>query len=330
MPNIRALLGECYEIMSDMPGHSFSSCVTDPHYGTEFMDEHWGFDFPGVKYWGEIHRLLLPGSFLMAFCGTRRSHRLACAIEDAGFEIRDSIAWIYNKGNPKSHNVGRRGREADPTFPEIWDEWGTKLRPMHEPIIVAMKPREGTYYNNAEKYGVSGLWIEGNRIDLRPGEKKVQLTWDDGAHPFIAGSGNAYTSRETDEGRWPPNVAMAKDIGEVLDRRMDGVSRFYYCPKVNIPERNLGLEGEVNTHPTVKPLDLMRWLCRLTKTPYGAKVLDPFMGSGSTGMACALEGFDFLGIEIRRKWFDIAVQRIWWAEREAERPQQLRLGEEDG
>jgi site-specific DNA-methyltransferase (adenine-specific) len=257
------------------------------------MGKAW--DNTGIAYdvtvWQQCLRVLKPGGHLVAFGGSRTYHRLAVAIEDAGFEIRDQIQWIYGSGFPKSHNLKDK-----------YEGWGTALKPAHEPAVLARKPLCGTVAGNVMAWGVGALNIDGTRID---GES----------------------------GRWPANVILDEDAATALDMQSGGgVSRFFYTAKASKSEREAGLyyeewqpaggmqgrqdgslQGEpihrANHHPTVKPLSLMRYLVRLV-TPPGGKVLDPFMGSGSTGCASILEGFDFVGIDITPEYVAIAQKRI--------------------
>ena len=203
--------GDCIEVMRSLPENSVDTCITDPPYELGFMGKKW--DSSGIAFqpdtWAEVYRLLKPGGLLLAFSGTRTYHRMVCAIEDAGFEIRDTIAWVYGSGFPKSYDIskgidkqagaerevvaktGQRcgvfahagdGREQNindyesvvtaPSTPEaqLWDGWGTALKPSHEPIVLAMKPIDGTFANNALTYGGAGLWIDGGRVGTEGGE----------------------------------------------------------------------------------------------------------------------------------------------------------------
>ena len=392
-------------------------------------------------------RITKPGGFLLCFGGTRTFHRLACAIEDAGWEIRDCMSWLYGSGFPKSHNIskaidkaagakrkviGKRydgvgntkssgwvqevaggiydgdSKEIDITTPatdlaQLWNGYGTALKPAWEPIIVAMKPLDGTFAHNAEAHQVAGLNIDGGRISYQ------------GETPNMGGRKNAKMGGEgygfkiegrpdkpNTQGRWPANLLLshhpdcwADENGKIschLDcpvRMLDeqtqnvgstkphkvksnvekyegygsithksgevvnfnepnakGASRFFYCAKTSRKERNMGMEdcedkllarsggaqgaenrGEKeylqksiglnrvavvkNNHPTVKPLALMKYLCTLLKMPSADQViLDPFLGSGTTGMACKELGINFIGIEKEREYCEIAVKRI--------------------
>ena len=279
--------------------------------------------------WELALKLLKPGGHILAFSASRNYHRMAVAVEDAGFEIRDQLMWLYGSGFPKSHNLG--------------DGWGTALKPAHEPIVMARKFIEGTNKNNREKYGTAGINIDGCRVELSEGDdprlggKGTWKTDKAGKEIYDVGfTGEDIASSEL--GRFPANVMHdgseevvsgfpdAKGfvsngnapVGEyskgVINPMRRGnataygddgsAARFFYCPKVSKSER-----GEDNTHPTVKPQELMKYLCRLV-TPKGGIVLDPFMGSGSTGMAAKDEGFEFIGIEREKEYFEIAEKRI--------------------
>ena len=254
---------------------------------TGFMGQEWdGGDIAFRKEtWELALKLLKPGGHILAFSASRNYHRMAVAIEDAGFEIRDQIMWLYGSGFPKSHNLG--------------DGWGTALKPAHEPIVMARKFIEGTNKNNREKYGTGGINIDGCRVDLDGDKKQATagrrtIKWgvNEGGSTYEKGTGAVYT----ETGRFPANI--------MHDGLQEDWARYFYSPKVSKSER-----GEDNTHPTVKPQELMKYLCRLV-TPKGGIVLDPFMGSGSTGMAAKDEGFEFIGIEREKKYFEIAEKRI--------------------
>jgi len=175
---------------------------------------------------------------------------------------------------------------------KLWDGWGTALKPAWEPLLVCMKPLEGTFTHNAQTHGVAGLNIDGCRV----WDKEVTInTWDKGVQPFGGGAGR------TQKDRWPSNLLFDESAAEGLGDK----ARYFYCAKVNKKDR-----GEGNKHPTVKPRDLMRYLVRLVSMPEGTHILDPFAGSGSTGVACALEGVEFTGIELDTGFSEIARTRI--------------------
>jgi site-specific DNA-methyltransferase (adenine-specific) len=354
------------------------------HKAAGFMGKQWdGGDIAfRPELWAEVLRVLKPGAHFVAFSGSRTYHRMACAIEDAGFEIRDQIMWLYGSGFPKSHDVGkgfdkaagaerevvgvdqhaakrpagrantykgadeyRLGSDANITAPATdlarqWDGWGTALKPAHEPIVLARKPLIGTVAANVARHGTGAINVDGCRIAGEP-------------VPVMATNGGckmAFTDRPQEvhrvsmstAGRWPANVchdgsdevleAFAKFAapGQQGRARTDGseqgngvygalrhvtnmpeprgdtgtAARFFYEAKASKAERGAG-----NTHPTVKPLALMRWLCRLV-TPPGGTVLDPFLGSGSTAIAACQEGFSCIGIEQSAEYMTIARARI--------------------
>ncbi len=318
--------GDCLEVLRTLGDASVDAVVTDPPYGLSFMGKRWDYDVPGVDVWAECLRVLKPGGHLLAFAGTRTQHRMAVRIEDAGFEIRDMIAWVYGSGFPKSHNLDGE-----------WEGWGTALKPALEPITVSRKPLVGTVAENVLTHGTGALNVDGCRVG------DTVETWPASRAYSRHDTGNAIkvSAQDTGEvppGRWPANLIhdgseevvgrfpSARSAGsyngkETSPRRsvnyMPGqtlpgwgysdsgsAARFFYCPKASKSER-----GEGNGHPTVKPTDLMRYLCRLV-TPPGGVVLDPFMGSGSTGKAAIADGFRFIGIERESEYVEIAKARI--------------------
>ena len=330
---------------------------------TGFMGKEWdGGDIAfDPMTWSLCLGLLKPGGHLIAFSASRNYHRMAVAIEDAGFEIRDQIMWIYGSGFPKSHNIGKQVGDED-------FGWGTALKPAHEPIVLARKPiSEKSIADNVLKWGTGGINIDGCRIegndavypDTNPdfrdvGKQSKEAIGIDklsfGQTQNVARKKVVRKSRSED-GVWTnENSGMKAEGTEFADAdprgrfpanvMHDGLeeswARYFYCPKVSKIERHGGLDSfetkvgvngnkwtdqdyrrgdtkptteRKNTHPTVKPVELMKYLCRLV-TPKGGTVLDPFMGSGSTGMAAKDEGFDFIGIEKEREYYDIAEARI--------------------
>jgi site-specific DNA-methyltransferase (adenine-specific) len=367
--------------MQDLEDNSIETCITDPPYGLEFMAKEWDHGVPGVPFWEQVLRVLKPGGSLLAFGGTRTHHRLMVAIEDAGFELRDCLMWLYGSGFPKSHDISKAIDKSNPATEDAktWNGWGTALKPAWEPILLAMKPREGTFAENALEHGVSGLNIDGTRLPIRDDERQLidnrSGVSDDKRGTIyhrgfgIKEAGEKFISHQ--QGRWPANLILDEEAAKLLDEQSGnrkaggelvgtapsrsgehetyhlypdkrifnsysdygGASRFFYVAKAHRSERNAGLDmgdetvndgrntpidnpyqrGETlrqNLHPTIKPLSLMRYLVRLTKTPTGGMVLDPFMGSGSTGMACMIEGRDFIGIEIDKTYLETARQRI--------------------
>lgn len=281
--------GDCLEVLKSFDDNHVDSIVTDPPYGLSFMGRKWDYDVPSVEIWRECLRVLKPGGHLLAFAGTRTQHRMCVNIEDAGFEIRDMIAWVYGSGFPKSHNL-----KGD------WEGWGTALKPALEPITVARKPFKGTVAQNVLEHGTGGINIDACRIEgVVPSTIQGQS----------ARAGEVYGADQRDQrvfephvaGRWPAN--LIHDGSEEVVELFGDAQRFFYCSKCSKKDR------DGSAHPTMKPTKLMAYLCRLV-TPPGGIVLDPFMGSGSTGKAAMREGFGFIGIEREAEYFEIAQQRV--------------------
>ena len=403
--------GDCLVVMDNMKKCSVDSIVTDPPYhltsiverfgkqgsapakfGTDsafdraskgFMGKEWdGGDIAfQVDTWRKCLELLKPGGHLIAFSGSRTYHRMAVAIEDAGFEIRDQCIWLYGSGFPKSHNIGksidalkktgksnpqalrktRMGDDYKPTgqidyakgrmfssdidnddyehqVDNEWKGWGTALKPAHEPMVLARKPiDQKSVADNVLKHGVGGINIDDCRVQCEPDDDIVRPDRTDAqAYNFFRGGEqdrinvrkttrrqprseqNVWTDNNSGmkaegsmfadadpRGRFPSNV-MHDGSCVVEDVFPDVSSRYFYTAKTNQAERNAGAN---NTHPTVKPVELMRYLVRLV-TPKNGLVLDPFMGSGSTGMAAREEEFKFIGIEKEEEYYEIAKARI--------------------
>ena len=229
---------DCLEALRNLPDNSVDSVVTDPPYGLSFMGKKWDYDVPSVDIWQECLRVLKPGGHLLSFAGSRTYHRIACAIEDAGFEIRDQIMWVYGSGFPKSHNIAnaiaeRQGAERQGagskgnTFPLLstykeyeltpeakqWDGWGTALKPAHEPICVARKPVEGTVAENVLKYGTGGINIDGCRVETPDMEEleKARCNFEKNQTHKMTNTGqNFLMSKELKAthgvGRFPANI----------------------------------------------------------------------------------------------------------------------------
>lgn len=363
---ITLMLGNCIDQMKYLPDSSVDSIVTDPPYGISFMGKKWDYDVPSVEIWKEALRVLKPGGHLLSFGGTRTYHRMVVNIEDAGFEIRDCIQWLYGSGFPKSHNI-KDG---------VFKGYGTALKPANEPVVVARKPLEKglTVAENVLKYGCGAINIDGSRIGENPGYKYKN---GPGGNSFSVAKGVDGTRTEPIEStqcRWPANIILDEDAAKMLDEQSGvlksgelqgykskeseniamsgknyareftkstksegGASRFFYVAKASKSERNAGLDGmplkesggmtgtkdkslktgsgnerdnlNQNFHPTVKPIKLMQYLINLVTPPQGT-VLDPFMGSGSTGVAAKNLGFKFIGIELNEEYFEIAKRRI--------------------
>jgi site-specific DNA-methyltransferase (adenine-specific) len=418
----KILHGDNRDTLKTLADNSIDAIVTDPPYGISFLGKDWdsfrnsrvtrnstvknlgsgmrmtthdenlNFQLWCEQWATECFRVLKPGGYLLSFCAARMYHRMATGLEDAGFEIRDQIMWIYSSGFPKSQDVGRQlhkkehGRpdkqRFDPAImireggdrfrhpdngkiyralPDIngdrlaeshegekygtiyeeviqvdnaWSGWGTALKPAHEPIALARKPIKQSIAKNVQEWGTGALNIDATRIptdDLKPGS----MGSSDPRNNLnrIGGDIENPTSDlpwlPNPGGRFPSNV-----IGEILEP----YQKYFYCPKVSRSERHMGHEvpppmfgdkkgayddngeryavgldartGKVgNNHPTVKPVALMEYLIKLI-TPPGGTVLDPFNGSGSTGMAAVGLGFDYIGCELDPKYVEISLKRI--------------------
>lgn len=375
MTTVQLYQGDCLEVMRTLPANSVHSIVCDPPYGLSFMGKNWDHGVPGVPFWEAALRVAKPGAHLLAFGGDRTHHRMMTAIEDAGWEIRTCLYWLFGSGFPKSHQFHKQMNGHG----EEWRGWGTALKPAAEIIVLAMKPLDGTFANNALVHGVAGLNVDASRIPT---------TDDLNGGGYSSGNGKGMWTPERNggglqrlpgqyvqpQGRWPANVLLDEEAAALLDEMsgerksgvavrhnkgvtpstflhhddrqpkpdmgygdVGGASRFFYVAKSSRRDRDEGLEGmplrrgggmagthdqslltgsgnernpfQRNHHPTVKPTQLMRYLVRLV-TPPGGTVLDPFMGSGSTGKAAKLEGFAFVGIEIDAEYLEIARRRI--------------------
>ena len=409
--------GDCLNVLKMMIEDEVfvDSIVTDPPYELGFMGRSW--DSTGIAFqketWELCFKVLKPGGHLLAFSGSRTYHRMAVAIEDAGFEIRDQVMWLYGSGFPKSMNVGKiidkklRGvgiGKSDPKSPlhgtkrqkidgsnakhdmsplyktqnveyeyehdisKQWDGWGTALKPAHEPLVLARKPlSENSVVDNVLKHRTGGINIDECRVegndakypDSNPVMNSGKYAQNENAkrktvvrksrdengvwtndNSGMKAEGSEYADADP-RGRFPSNVMH--DGSDSIKELFEDKSRYFYCAKTSKAERNQGLDNlptkkassmpgrrnaddmkdskidndvtgrfvteKKNIHPTVKPIKLMKYLCRLI-TPKGGTILDPFMGSGSTGMAAKEENFDFIGIEKEEEYFNIATARI--------------------
>ena len=335
-------LGDCLEVLATLPDNSVDSIVTDPPYGLSFMGKKWDYDVPSVAIWEQCLRVLKPGGHLLAFAGTRTQHRMACRIEDAGFEIRDMIAWVYGSGFPKSLDVSKAidkaagaerevvgsykgasniGKESTnsyittesgtatdvfitaPATPEAqqWSGWGTALKPALEPITMARKPFSSTVAANVIQYGTGAINVDGCRVGT---ETLITAEKKKGSSFTSVGNSAGFNGCNASEhvGRWPANIIHDGSNEAALSLKSG--ARFFYTAKAGKVDR----ESE-NNHPTVKPTMLMAYLCRLITQP-GGTILDPFMGSGSTGKAATINGFRFIGIERDPEYHKISEARI--------------------
>jgi DNA modification methylase len=344
--------GDSREVMKTLADNSVDALVGDPPYalvsivkrfansprsertentenpygrtGRGFMGQRWdtGETAFSTDFWTECLRVLKPGGHLVMSSGTRTYHRLACAVEDAGFEIRDMLSWLYGSGFPKSHDVSKGlGRMlAAPALREQWEGWGTALKPACEPCVFARKPlSEPTVAANVLRWRTGALNIDASRVEATDNTTKAwRGAGDRDRDQYRTGTSGA--SVPTDIGRWPANVVhdgspevlaafpdtLPSTIGKPRGAAAgDGwgmtatgseyedsgsAARFFYTAKADSDDR-VG-----SKHPTVKPIDLMQYFCRLV-TPKGGTVLDPFAGTGTTGEAAFREGFNAILIE---------------------------------
>lgn len=217
--SVRIINGDCLDELKKLAAGSVDSCVTDPPYGLKFMGKTWDHGIPGVPYWTEVLRVLKPGGYCLAFGGTRTYHRMACAIEDAGFEIRDMVSWLYGQGFPKGTDKAK--------IPAAWKGWNTALKPALEPICFARKPMEGTLAQNLEKWGTGAIWIDGCRIDVVDDAYENNFSGDRGHEGTRKLDGTGSTNMRMGGGKRPlREVAPMRDgveyVGNALAGRVDG------------------------------------------------------------------------------------------------------------
>lgn len=311
----RVIQGDNRETLKTLADNSIDAIVTDPPYGIDFLGKDWDVNTGELETYQECLRVLKPGGHILAFSAPRTYHHLAMTLERAGFEIRDQIMWIYSSGFPKSQDVGRsihRGlgvketKKATGPIAKQWEGWGTNLKPAHEPICMARKPIKQTVAKNVKQYGTGAINIDATRIpaDDLPGPEHYSdksatggfngEIWNEGEKQGQIDSSAILKAQQL--GRFPANV-----LGEIPDYQ-----KYFYCPKVTRKERHMGID---NNHPTVKPVDLMEYLIKLITPPNGT-VLDPYNGSGSTGMAAAGLGYNYIGLELDPKYVEISEKRI--------------------
>jgi site-specific DNA-methyltransferase (adenine-specific) len=392
--NITLYHGDLREVLPTLPEASVDFVCTDPPYGLGFMGHDWDHGVPGVSYWEVIRRVCKPGALMLAFGGTRTYHRLTCAIEDARWEIRDCLMWLYGQGFPKAPDVGvlidkakgatrevvgtklgqpgyslaDHGRtnevygdlhnptaECAVTAPATdlakrWTGWANSLKPAWEPIILAMKPLDGTLAHNAEQWGVAGVNVNGSRIGTdstvrtRNPRSESDGGWVSVNRSPVGGSAS---------GRWPANLLLDEEAAGRLDEQTgtltsglmkagqqrnrsrgegggapsgsgdfpdmasergtygdSGGASRFFYVAKATKKERNPAQGPKNDHPTVKPLKLMEYLLTLLSTPTGGLVLDPFAGSGSTLLAAKQLGRACIGVELDPHNCEIAAARL--------------------
>jgi DNA modification methylase len=350
--NVTLYHGDCLDVIPTL-STTFDTVLTDPPYSLGFMGQPWDKIMPGKAFWTAFLSVCKPGANLLAFGSPRTFHRLASAIEDGGWDLRDTLCWLYGSGFPHGINISKAIDKAQGLTGEVvgrkpkgWgglhnnkncndDQWGkigqeypegqpitapagpqaasfngwhSTLKPSWEPILLAQRPLDGSYANNAVTHGVAGLNVDGSRT--ASGRWPTNVVLDEAtALALDEQSGQSKSNKKT---RRSAKRGGQSGLGGLGDQGTvtcygdsGGASRFFYCAKCSPSER-----GEGNSHPCVKPVKLLEWLATLTKTPLGGSVLDPFMGSGSTGLACIATGRPFTGIEKDKHYFDVAVGRI--------------------
>ena len=361
------LQGDNRETLKTIADNSIDAIVTDPPYGIDFLGKSWDANTGALETYQECLRVLKPGGHIVAFSAARTYHHLAITLEQAGFEIRDQIMWIYSSGFPKSQDVGRSiqrslgvketkaskgmnayskidgvkgpatwmnpGNATKDDYPEKnpevvctdleakqWAGWGTQLKPAHEPIALARKPlhKNNSIAKNCQEWGVGAINIDATRV--KADDLQEIANWH-ARYQYTAGSKATFNNILSEaqgkerqqhdgkqdsikaqedilKGRFPSNV-----LGEIALYQ-----KYFYCPKVSKSERHIQNQVE-NNHPTVKPVELMKYLIKLI-TPPGGIVLDPFNGSGSTGCAAVELGYEYIGCELDPAYVDIAKTRI--------------------
>jgi site-specific DNA-methyltransferase (adenine-specific) len=352
--------GDNRETLKTIPDNSIDAIVTDPPYGIDFLGKSWDANTGALETYQECLRVLKPGGHILAFSAARTYHHLAITLEQAGFEIRDQIMWIYSSGFPKSQDVGKQLDKKE--IANDWTGWGTSLKPAHEPIALARKPIKLSIAKNVQQWGTGALNIDATRVgdEIFDTSQNRRTTQDS---QIYDGGWAGKEGGEIVQGRFPSNV-----IGEIEQQ----YQKYFYCPKVSRKERHIGfdpnsqgviIDSEVfgktpvcldcgktrngstqhtncdpanigfqerrterstevgNNHPTVKPVELMKYLIKLV-TPPGGTVLDPFNGSGSTGCAAVELGHPYIGCELDPAYVDIANKRIaaWLEKDQPEEP----------
>ena len=302
----------CYDL-TEIADESIDALITDPPYGISFKGHYWDKDLPNPRIWSDCLRVLKPGAFGLVFSSIRLQHRLTVHLEDAGFAIKDVLMWGFLNGMPKSRDVGLEIDKALGVKSEKIGEYkyvqgykkeavgdyyaseaksiqapsselgkkykgfGNGIKPAYEPIILIQKPLTDRVAQNIIEFGVGGLNLEETRLPYGQDDGKV------GHNPHPAG-------------RVMANMLRIEEFG-------DGYDKYFLVPKVRQSK------DDFNHHPTLKPVHLMHQLVKLL-TLKGQIVLDPFMGSGSTGVAALTCQRDFVGYELEKEYFEVAQRRL--------------------
>jgi len=422
-------LGDALEVLKQLPDNSIDTVITDPPYGLSqhsektirevlgkwlngeedyvpkkkgFMGKAWDAFVPPPALWKEVYRVMKPGGTILVFAGARTQDLMAMSLRLAGFEIKDTLMWLYGSGFPKAYDIAKGVESKIKQGSANWSDWknldGTyykqktgyvklqakqgyrsdysgvrskdifltteeakqwdgykshSLKPAYEPIIMAIKPNEGSYAENALKWNVAGLNIDGARIGVSKQdveEVKRKANKKPTTNKIIKGFGNNTFKQgnwDISNGRFPANILLDEEAAKMLDEQSGesksqcsarggvtnnkiygkfdlptrymcgyddsgGASRFFYVAKASAKERNMGLSEDLkNIHPTVKPLKLLEYLVKLTSMPNENQIyLDPFLGSGTTAMACEKLNRKWIGIEINEEYIEIAKKRI--------------------
>lgn len=334
--------GDVLEILKTLPANSYDGGFCDPPYGLGYMDKDWDQNVPGVDVWQEMLRVCKPGAYMLAFGSPKTFHRLTCYIEDAGWQIVDTLCWLYGEGCPKSQDfsakIAQYSNHGD--LPERFRGRGTTLKPAWEPIVLAMKPVNGNFAKNAALFGCAGLDIDECRIGSSGGTK-------DGREDRTQWARAGHTVEQIDNGRYPANLLLDEKAAKLLDlqsgwsrstrsrrrsvgttignghtrsyytSRIDvkggyndegGASRFFYVPKAK------GKERDGNNHPTPKPIELCGYLARLILPPERSsarRLLVPYSGSGSEMLSGLKSGWDHVhGIEKDKEYRKTSLNRL--------------------
>lgn len=314
---LRLTVEDCRIMISQLADNSVDSVITDPPYELNFMNNQW--DRTGITYdtnlWRDIFRVVKPGAYLCVFSATRTYHRLACAIENAGFEIRDQIDWVYMTGWPRGENYETAcAREHTPVNPQYVDHH-TQLKPMHEPICVARKPCDGTIVHNVTQYGTGLLNIHDTRIPITSQDYQsyAQAWQSNTTKPKTRSIYGTYKNNHTStpsDGRFTPNMIIDEQTARQLHAAY-GLEANRFIPIIPIPKPDTSQRPNVNgiIHPTVKPVPLMQWLIRLI-TPVNGIILEPFAGSGTTLQAAQLENRRCVASELNPQYVPLIQQRL--------------------